>query len=401
MAERVVDELELVEIEEEQRIQVAAAPRPREFGGGQFVEQHAVGDAGQVIVRGELVGAALFLFQLLDQAALLALGIQQLLVQETATVRHRDQAAREHHHQQRNQDRLQVILPVRRPQLAQQYLLVAADHHRQRIVRQPALYTHVLGGVARTQCMDEPIALAGQQEGGVLLAGVVGAAREDAPGQLGQLQPGGVDDLDAAGTIDADLFIGLEEIAQIENGGEKSLQRSLAILQRNEQRHAPAVAVAVQGRLDDHLVLFAGTGERTHETGIDETAQFRLALLACRGIDQPSARIEHGHAQVGRVAIEERIEIRRGRLFAIEHGLPDARIQQGLAQHFIQIGRDNGGNVAAVGYRAGDGQLFFILDADQREIPQQRQRAGGEQHHPRRHAPAREQSGQQPLRLER
>jgi hypothetical protein len=116
---------------------------------------------------------------------------------------------------------------VRRPQLAQQHLLVAADHHRQRVMRQPALHAHVLGRVAGTQCMDEPIALAGEQEGGVLLPGVIGAAREDAAGQLGQLQACGVDDLDAAGAIDADLFIGLEEIAQVKDGREKSLQGPL------------------------------------------------------------------------------------------------------------------------------------------------------------------------------
>eukprot|EP01022_Parablepharisma_sp_SALTPOND_P021784 TRINITY_DN435_c2_g8_i2.p1 TRINITY_DN435_c2_g8~~TRINITY_DN435_c2_g8_i2.p1 ORF type:complete len:1118 (+),score=384.08 TRINITY_DN435_c2_g8_i2:11710-15063(+) len=403
MALGIVDELELVEVEEEQGIQVAAALGARELGGGQLVEQHAVGDAGKVVVRGQLVGAAFLLFELVDQAALLALRIEQLLVQVTPPVRQVDQAGGEQHDQQRHQHGLQVVLPVRRPQPGHQHLRIAAHHHGQRIMRQAPLHPHMLHLVTGTQRMDQPIALACQQEGRVLLARIVGAAGEDAPGQLGQLQAGGIEDLDTAGTGHADFLVGLQEIAQVEDGREEALQLAPPVLQGDQQRHAPAVAVAVVGRIDDHGIVLDRGGrsrQRAHVAGIDETAQLGLALLPCGGIDQAAGGIEHGHAQVGRIAIEEWVEVGRRGLLAIEHGLADARIQQGLAQHFIEVGRDDGSHVAAVGNGGRDGQLLFILDADDREIPGHGQHTDRQQYQSRRDTPAREQSGQQPFRLE-
>ena len=62
MSDRVVDLLEVVEVDEQQPHALVAAPRPAEREAEQFLEQRSVRQAGELVVVGEereLIGVAL------------------------------------------------------------------------------------------------------------------------------------------------------------------------------------------------------------------------------------------------------------------------------------------------------------------------------------------------------
>ena len=54
MAEEIIDPFETVEIDQMQGEEIVAPPRPRDQGAHPLMQQHAVGQAGQLVVMGEV-----------------------------------------------------------------------------------------------------------------------------------------------------------------------------------------------------------------------------------------------------------------------------------------------------------------------------------------------------------
>jgi hypothetical protein len=158
MAERVVDLLEAVEIEQQQRQRIARARRGAQRLRQAVVEQHAVGQAGQRIVH-----------RLMAQPALLQLGER-----DVAHDSDQQPLVLDHGRAQRQLDRKGRAVPA--PCLALEPVAAARPRLERAVARE-------LGEQLQHVVADQLVGMAAEHQGGGIVGGLdaaVGTHREDA-----------------------------------------------------------------------------------------------------------------------------------------------------------------------------------------------------------------------------
>jgi hypothetical protein len=242
MAEIVIDQLEAVEIEEQQRVQIPAAPGAFELGGSQLLELAAVGNAGQVIVRGQGECADLLLLQQVDQFLFLLFGIRNGLMQamlmpqaEHDNQDHQDDHRREH------QRAHQIFLVLRR-QPAQYHGGTLRDRDLDRVVGK-TVYRGQIAKIGGTAGESEGVHVNGQPGVRTWQARV---DRQGAFAQHGQWQAIRMKQFDAAALAQLDLAVTGQDVSQVENG---AVVAGVALVaERHQNRQAPG-AIAVDRRV--------------------------------------------------------------------------------------------------------------------------------------------------------